>query len=430
MKVTRERLPESRVQLDIEVDQERLDRSLNDAYKRLAVRTRVPGFRPGKAPRALVERHLGRDRLMSEALDKLVPDVYNEAIAQEDIDAIAGPELDKVELEPVRLKFIVPIRPVVDVGDYRSVRVEREPVEVTDEMVDEQIQLLRRRHALHAPVERPAQWDDVITVDIRGVIDGEEFVRDEDGEFFLREGQTLFVPGLAEAFVGIKKGEEKSVDLVIPDDFRPERLQGKIATFTLAVKEVKEEQLPEADDEFANQVNADEFPTFDALRERIRKDITETLEAQEKSRYQAAALDSMVEGATLEYPRLLVDREIDHLIRDQMGNDQQTYLAYLARVGRSEAEYRDSLRETAEQRLRRGLVLGRLTEAESIEVTPEEIEAEVDKLVAPMGDEAERFRQMFSSAEGVQTIRRNLLTQKTLERVAAIASGEAEEKPA
>lgn len=430
MKVTLERLPESRVQLDIEVDSERLQRSLDAAYKRLAARTRVPGFRPGKAPRAMIERHIGRDRLMNEALDKLVPDVYNEALETEDIDAIAQPELDKLELDPVRLKFIVPVRPTVGLGDYRAIRVEHEPVEATDGMVEEQLNLLRRRYAVQVPVERGARWDDILTGDVVGEIDGKPFVRDEDAEFPLREGQVLLIPGLTEAFQGMKKGEEKAVDLTIPDDFSAEDYRGKTATFTLTIKEVKEEQLPDLDDEFANQVNADEFPTLDALRERIRHDILESLEEGEKARFRSAAVDKLVALATLEYPRVMVEREIDHLVSDSVGNDHQAYHSYLARVGRSEAEYRESLREAAETRLRRGLVLGELAEAESIDVTPEEIEAELERLIAPMGDDAARFREMFSSPQGVETIRRNLTTQKTLDRVAAIANGDLQEEPA
>lgn len=430
MKVTLERLPESRVQLDIEVDPERLQQSLEAAYKRLAGRARVPGFRPGKAPRALVERHLGRDRLMNEALDRLVPDVYNEAIKTEDVDAIAQPELDSLELDPVRFKFIVPVRPNVDLGDYRSVRVERQPVEVTDEMVDEQLLNLRRRYALHVPVERGAQWGDVVTMDLEGEAEGDPFVKDEGGEFPLREGTELFVPGLAEAILGMKKGETKSFELAMPDDFPSERLQGKTATFRITVQEVKEEQLPEPDDEFAAQVNADEFPTFQALRDRIQTDLLRAREEEEQSRIRADCLEKIVAGASLDYPKVLVEREIDHVIRDLMGNDQQAYVAHLARVGRTEAEFRESLREAAEIRLRRALVLAKLTEAEAIEVIPDEIAAEVEKLVAPMGDDADRYRQMFGSAEGADTIRRNLQSQKTLARIEAIATGELEENAA
>ncbi len=431
MKVTLERLPESRVQLQIEVEAERVEKSVDAAYRRLAPKARVPGFRPGKAPRAMTEKYIGRERLMNDAIEKLIPDVYNEAIETEDVDAIAQPELDGIELDPVRLKFIVPVRPSVELGEYKAgVRVEKAAVEVTDEMLNEQILLLRRRNAIQAPVERPIQWDDVITGDVSGSVEGDAFVEDTDAEFPLREGVVLFVPGLAEGFIGMSKGESKDLELTMPEDFRVERLAGKPAQFHIAIKEVKEEQLPDEDDDFAQSVNSEEFSTLEALKERIRKDITEQLEQQATAKLQQEAVDQLVDGATLEYPRVLVEREIDHLVRDSVGNDQQQYVAYLQRIGRSEADYRETLREVADVRVKRSLTLNQLAETEGIDVTADEIEEELDTLVAPMGDDASRFRDMFATEEGVSTIRRNLMSRKTLERLTAIASGEREEQPA
>lgn len=432
MKVTLERLPESRVQLQIEIDEERLERSLDSAYKRIAQRNRFPGFRPGKAPRPIVERAVGREGLIREALDKLVPAAYNEAIETENVDAIGQPDLQIDQLEPVKFTATVPIRPSVQLNDYRSIRVEPEAVDVTDEMVEEQILLLRRRHATQVPADRPIQWDDVIIADVKASEeDGNQFLDDENAEFPLREGRILFVPGLSEAFLGMTKGEEKALDIEIPADFHIEQLQGKKVTFTLNIHEVKEEQLPEADDEFANMVNADEFPDLAALRSRIESDIKASLENQSEQKFRNAAVDQLVEGATLEYPRVLVEHEIDHLIREAMGNsNQQQYQLYLQSIGKSEGEFRETWREAADMRLRRSLVLSELAEAEGLGVSAEEIEEELDTLVAPMGDDAARFRQMFATEEGVSTIRRNLLSRKTLDCLAAIARGELQEEQA
>ncbi|MCK9518145.1 MAG: trigger factor [Dehalococcoidia bacterium] len=424
MKVSLERLPESRVQLDIEVDQDRLERSLDAAYRRIAQRSKIPGFRPGKAPRQVVERMYGREGLIREALDRLVPDAYNEAIESEDVDAIDQPDLEIVELEPVRFKATVPVRPTVNLNDYQSIRVEKDPVEVTDEMVEEQIMLLRRRHATHAPVERGAQWADILTADVKGSTDDQPFVEDEAAEFALREGQELLLPGLAEAFLDMKKGDEKTLELEIPEDFRVESLRGKTATFELKVTEVKEEQLPDEDDEFANMVNAEEFPTFEALKERITNDLREALEEQAEQKFRSEAVDRLVQVATIDYPRVLVDREIDHLVQESTGNDRQGYLAYLQSVGRTEAEFREQFREAAELRVRRSLALSQLAEDEKIEATPEDVEAELERLSAPLGDDAANFRNIFQTDEGQSHLRRNLVSQKTLDRLAEIASGE------
>ncbi len=424
MKVTLERLPESRVQLDIEVDQDRLEQSLDEALKRLSRKARIPGFRPGKAPRAIIERHYGREGLLREAIDELVPQAYNAAIESEEIDAIDQPHLEILELEPVRFKATVAIRPTVELNDYVSVRLDPPQVEVTDEMFAEQLVALRRRYATQAPVERGVQWNDIVTGSVNGMVGSEQLVKDEDAEFSLREGQVMLVEGLAEAFLGMTKGEEKSLDLVLPEDFPAQTYRGKAATFTLALREVKEEQLPEEDDDFAQQVNADDFPTYDALRIRLRTNMEEALKRDAELHYQQAAVDQIVARATTEYPRVLVDREIDRMIRESSGNDVQAYRNYLARVGRSESEYRESLRPEAERHVLRSLVLSRLADAENLTVSDEAVAAELERLVAPAGADAERMRELFSTPEGRDRIERSLLSQLTLERVAAIARGE------
>jgi len=428
VKVTLERLPESRVQLDIEVEQDRVQQSVDAAYRRLAPRAKVPGFRPGKAPRSVIEKYLGRDRLMNEALDKLLPDVYNEAIESEDVDAIAQPTLDGLELDPVRFKFIVPVRPFVDLGDYRDLRVEKQTPEVTDEQVDEQLQLLQRRNAVYAPVDRGIEWTDMVIADVEGRVGEEPLVSQDDAEFSLREGEPLFVEGLAEAFLGMKKGDDKSVDLVLPEDFRSERLRGETATFTIHVKEVKEEDLPDLDDDLAQQVNAEEFETFDDLKERIRHDLQEVAENEAEGAFRQEAIQKLIEGATIEYPRVLVDEEITHMVRESTGGDQKQYVSYLQGIGRSDEEFRELFRAPAEDRVRRSIVLIRLAEAEGIEVAPEDIEAELERIIQPFGEETERFRQVFDTPDGRATIRRDLLSQKTLERLGQIASGEAPAK--
>ncbi|MEO8540063.1 MAG: trigger factor [bacterium] len=429
MKVTLERLPESRVQLQIEIDEDRLERSLDSAYKRIAQKNRFPGFRPGKAPRNIVERAVGREGLIREALDKLVPAAYNEAIETEDVDAIGQPELAIDQLEPVKFTAIVPVRPNVELNDYLSIRVEPDPVEVSDEVVNEQMLLLQRRHATHVPVERPVQWDDILIADVKGEVDEDQFLEDENAEFPLREGQVLFLDGLAEGFLGMSKGETKEFTLVIPEDFRVDRLQGKDAKFTLHIREIKEEKLPELDDEFAAMINAEEFDNFEALKTRIDADIRKSLEDNANTKLRNDAVDKLVEIANLEYPKLLVEHEIDHLIGEATGNDKAQYQNYLRTVGRSEAEFRETWREAADLRVRRSLVLSQLQEAEGLDVSAEEIDQELDSLVAPMGDDSARFRQMFASEEGVATIRRNLLSRKTLDRLAAIARGEQKEEP-
>ncbi len=427
MKVTLERLPESRVQLEIEVEPDRLERSLDAAYKRLLPTLRIPGFRPGKAPRRIVERMVGRDHLIHEALDSLVPAVYSEALESEEIDAVDQPELEILETEPVRFKATVPIRPTVTLGDYESIRIAPEPVEVTDEMFDEQMEMIRRRFATIAPVERGAEWNDILTADIKGTVEDTSFVQDEDVEFPLREGQTLLLPDLAEQFLGMEAESEKTVELPVPEDF-PEQLSGKTASITLTVKSVKEEELPEEDDDLAQQVNAEEFETIDQLRDRVRTDLQETLQRQADEAYRLKVVDELVGLSAIEYPQVLLDREIDELIRESHGSDVRAYQAHLAQIGQSPAEFRETFHEPALERLCRALVLGELTEAEGIEVTDDDVAEQVDKMLEPMGENAESMRTMFESDRGAASIRNSLLTDKTLGRLQEIAATPVEEE--
>tara|TARA_Y100000588_G_scaffold254171_1_gene268715 strand:+ start:738 stop:2027 length:1290 start_codon:yes stop_codon:yes gene_type:complete len=427
VKVNLERLPESRVQLEIEVEPERLERSLDAAYKRLVPTLRIPGFRPGKAPRRIVEQMVGRQRLIHEALDALVPAVYSEAIESEAIDPVDQPELDILETEPVRFKATVSVRPTITLGDYHSIRIAPEPVEVTEEMFEEQMELIRRRFATLVPVERGAEWDDILTADIQGTVEETPFVQDEDAEFPLREGQRLFLPDLAEQFLGMEAESEKTVELPVPEDF-PEQFANKTATLTLTVKAVKEEELPEEDDELAQQVNAEEFDTIDELKERVRTDLLETLQRQADEAYRLKVVDELVGLSEVEFPQVLLDREIDDIIRESHGSDVRAYQAHLAQIGKSTEEYREMFREPGQQRLFRSLVLGELTSAEGIEVNDEDVAEQMEKMLEPLGENAESMRAMFESDRGSANIRNSLLTDKTLARLQEIAETPVEEE--
>jgi len=424
VKVTLERLPQSRVQLEIEVDPERVERSLDAAYRRIVRRTKIPGFRPGKAPRAVVERLVGREGLLREALDDLVGDAYGEAVARENVEPIGRPQVEILDLEPVRFKAIVPVKPTVELGDYSTVRLSLEPTPVTEEMVEEQLLALRRRRALYVPVDRPIQWNDIVTADVKGsTAEGETFIDDEAAEFILREGQTLLLPGLAEAFLGMSKGESKELELEVPEDFSIERFRGKRIRLSLAVREVKEEQLPELDDEFAQQIDAEEFPTLEALRTRIRKELEDAFRREAEEKLRLEALDKLVEISKLEYPDLLVEHEIDHMIREMAGDDRQAFLAELRRIGKSEAEFRASLREAAARRVERALVFDAFAEREGIEVSDEAVTAEVERLAGDREPERSRLIEVFSDPRAREAIRNQLYRQKAFERLQAIVTG-------
>jgi trigger factor len=426
VKVSTKRLPESQVLLEIEADAEQMERSLGKAYRRLAERVEVPGFRKGKAPPNMLERHIGRARMVQEALDILIPEAYNQAIEEQDVDAIDQPSIELVNAEPLSFKATVPIRPTVDIGDYERVRVHREPYEIPEDEVEKALEDLRHRYAVHEPVDRPVQTGDIVRADVRGVIEGNEVYKDEDAEFRLREGATILLPGFTEGLIGAEKGVTKEIAVTVPEGDRS--LSGKSGVFTVAVNEVKQEVLPALDDDLAQQVG-EGFPSIDALRERLRNDIRERVEAEVEEAYRDKTVGALVENAkSIEFPPVMVEREVERLIEDQarhLGTDVEQYLAT---IKRTREDLRDELIPVATERVRRSLALTQLAEQEEIKAEPEEVDAEVERL-AGSSQQADQLRRLFGSPDGRAAITRSLITRKTMDRLVEIASRDGAKAP-
>lgn len=413
------------------MDDERLASAKTSAYRRIAAKTRIPGFRPGKAPREVVERHVGEHTIFHEAVDRLLPQVYQEALEQESIDPIDRAEYEMVTEEPLVVKFTVPVRPEIDLGDYGSIRIAREPVVVEPERIQENLEALRRRYATLEPATRPIQWGDVVRADVQGTVDGTALVNEEDAEFQLNEGRPISLPGFAEALLGTEKGATLDFDVTAPEEVTDERLRGKTAHYQVQIKEVKQEVLPELDDEFARQVG-EGFSDLAALRSRVEENLRQGLEQEAEHKQHDAILEALVGRAKIEYPPVLLDRETARLLREQTGTgaSQADLERYLQQAGKSEADLQEELRPLAETRLSRSLVLSQVAEAEHIEVTDSEVEAEIERLTSGAGDQAEEVRRLFSEENAKESLRRTLMTRKTLDRLVEIASSDGTEPEA
>jgi trigger factor len=375
----------------------------------------------------MLERHVGRDRILREAIDILIPEAYNEALEEEDIDAIGQPDIELTQDEPLAFKATVPIRPTVELGDYRKLSVERQPVEVDPADVDASIEELRHRYAIHEPVERAVQPGDIVRGDVRMVIDGQEVFHDEDAEFQLKDGATILLPGFAEGLVGAKKGVQKEIPVSVPPGERP--LSGKSGTATVTLQEVKQEVLPDLDEAFAQQVG-EGFPTVDALRQRLSDDMRERLAGQAEESFRDEAVRALADEAHIEFPPLLIDREMERLINDQARSTGQDVEHYLQMIRKTPAQMKDELRVPAAERVRRSLALTQLSADESIEVEAPEVDAEIERLAGSSGEQAAQVRQLFASPEARGSIERSLLTRKTLDRLVEIVSKNGEVKAA
>ncbi|MBI4496494.1 MAG: trigger factor [Chloroflexi bacterium] len=420
MKITTEKLPRSQVLLNIEVEPEQMERSLERAYRRIANRTTIPGFRKGKAPRSLIERYLGRSALVEEALEQLIPQAYNEALEAEHIDAIAQPKIEVVQDEPPIFKATVPVRPTVELGDYRSLRFPRPQVEVTDQEVEEELEQLRQRSAPWEPVERPVQLDDLVTLDVQSTVEGRPFVNDKGISYPVVQGFAFPLPGFADQLVGAELGVPKEFTLTLPEDAAQADLAGKPVAFTVTVQEIKAKKLPELNDEFAKGVG-EGYESLEALRAWLRDQLREDKERENRRELEDRVVQAVTDQATLEYPDVLVEHEVDHLLEDvippSISNNQARLEEYLHAIGKTREELREERRPNAAQRVERSLVLSKLAEQEQITVSDEEVAAEVVRIVSTAGAQAERMRELLSSQAGQESITRMLRTRKTLERL-------------
>jgi trigger factor len=382
--VAMERQPDSRVQLRVEAPATELEIAVTAAVRRLAGRVRMPGFRPGKAPAAMVERAVGWDAVRQEAVDALLPDLYTRALEQAGVQPVGDPQLDLEPVErgqPLVFTATVTVRPDVELGDYHSLAVDVPASEVTDEQVEEMIEELRRRHSELSEVDRPAQAGDVLRCTLvmrRGeeVLSGED---EEDRDLDIDRDRLL--PGLADALIGLEAGAQRSFQLNLPDDFGREELRGAVVDVDVSVSAVRDRILPPLDDALA--VLDEHGTTLDELRVHYRTRLEEVSAENDREALEAAALEALRNHVVIDLPESMVERQIDRQIADlelrlqSMGMPLPRYLEY---TGTTVEKLRGERREAAVQRLRLELALDALVEAEGIEVDEAAVEREEQRL--------------------------------------------------
>ena len=429
MKVTNEKTEDNQTYLTIEMDQTEVEESTEKAYRKLVNRVNVPGFRKGKAPRDVLERHVGKERLLNDMLEELVPEAYEKALEEQEIEAIARPQIEIVQTEPVIFKAVVPLRPVVRLGDYREIRLEPEPVEVTKEMVDAVIEQLRHQHATWEPAERVLALGDLATLNVESTVEGEPFVNQEGAQYQLIGESVTPAPGFAEQLVGMNKDEIKEFEIQMPDDYAGENVAGKLVSFKVTVTEIKEENLPEVTDEFAGQVQSD-IQTVETLRERIETDLKTRSEERSKQDFEERVIQAVTDISEVEYPPIMVEAEIEELLNEQAQRLQMQGLTmeqYLKAMNKTVEEVREEIRPIAEKRVTRGLILGKVAEEEKIEVADSDIDAEIAGMVENAAeDRKQEVEKILNAPQTRDSFRRPLLSRKTVQHIVEIAKGSTE----
>jgi trigger factor len=362
MKATREKEENRQVFLRIELDKAEVDKALEQAYRRLVKKANIPGFRQGKAPRAVLERYVGKDGLLEDALNSLLPEVYEQVLKEEKIEAIANPQIEVVQSEPVVFTAVVPLKPSVELGDYKSIKIKPEKAEVTKEEVDKVIEQIRRQNGTWEPVERPVAFEDLVVMDVEATAEDKPFINQPGAQYQVMPNQPLPAPQFADQLIGMKVNEEKEFKLTLPEGYSQPELSGKEASFRVKINEVKQQQLPKLDKEFAQTVSPD-LKTMAALRKRLIGNLTIQAEQKAKDDYQEKVLDAVVDLSKVEFPPVLVDSELERLMEQQARWMQESGLdleGYLSRMNKTEEELRAELRPVAAKRVTRSLVLGKV----------------------------------------------------------------------
>ena len=437
MKIERQDLENRQTELQIEVASDQLQTAMQAAARRLSRGTKIPGFRPGKAPYEVIVGKFGEDVIFEEALERLGQEIYRDALEEEKIEPYAPGSLEEVIREdPLKLRYIVPLAPEVDLGAYREIRIPFEDAEVTDEAFEEAIEEIRQRQALIEPVDRPAEESDLVIIDLSGeLLDPED---EEDAQLLDMKDISVLVdpdtdvptPGVMEHLLGLAAGDEKSYEYTFPDDNPNEDLRKRAAKFQIKCLEVKSRFIPEWSDEMAQ--NLGEFESLLDLRVKLRENLQKQAEMEAENQYRDEIMQKIVEGASVEYPPVVLQEETENLLQDlrmRLGNQNLALEDYLKIEGKTEENLREELEPEAIERIKRGLVLGKIVEVEELKVEDDEIDAEIKRLVEPLGAEADkRLLEAFESPAGRHRIAMDVLTDKAIRRIIAIAKGEAEEQ--
>ena len=414
MKTTVAPLEGNKVKLSVEVDEDEFDKAVTAAYRKIAREVRIPGFRPGKAPRKVLEKRLGAQVGREQALNDALPEYYAQAITDNDVDAIDAPEIDITAGEddgPVAFDAVVEVRPVVQVPGYGGLRVEIPRPEVSDEEVDAQVDRMRQVQATFADVDRPAREDDAVTIDITGTLDGEA----QDGltadDYSYTVGSKAVTPEVDEQLVGAKPGDILEFDATHPDPDEERQLR-----FKVLVKQVRERVLPEADDEWASENS--EFETVEALRGSIRDRASSLRRAQAQSGLREATGAALAKLVEVELPDALVSHEMNHRAQDLAMRLQAQGITpeqWLAITGKTSDDLTAELREAAETSAKVDLALRAVADAEQIECTDDDLDTELSEVAERVGESVARVRAEFERGGNLAAVRSDVRKRKALD---------------
>jgi trigger factor len=429
MNATVEHSENSQVTLKVEVDQDRLAKATDRAYQRLVQRVSIPGFRKGKAPRKILERAVGTDALYREALDFVMPDAYREAVKETGIEPYDQPEFEVIELDPEKplvFKATVPVQPTVKLGDYKSIKLDPPDITVTEEEIDQAAENVRQAHGQWIPVEnRPVKMGDQVALDAITSLDGRQ-LGEQAREVVAELDSDQPYPSWANALAGLNVGDEKDVEDLIPEDYRDPNLAGKTASYHVTVKSIKERELPELDDELARTVG--EYEDLTALRADLRKRLEQQKKARARDEFESDVVQKVIEISEIEFPTVMVDQELDQMLREADTNFRRQGLSldtFLRASGKSVEELGQEWQPRAINRIKSALVLKELINAEDLKLDEGKLQTELDRMVDDTtADRKAEVRRLVATQRVRESVEQELLLRKALDLLDKSAGGE------
>ena len=419
MKSKIENVEKNVVKLIIEEDAERFNESLIKAYQKTRGRFTIPGFRKGKAPMNLIEKYYGENVFYEEALNIIFPEAYEAAVKEHGIVPVDTPELDIEQIgKGKNLIFTakVTVKPDVNLGQYKGFALEKEQVNITDEDVQKELERIRERNSRLVAVEdRPVQDKDIVNIDFEGFIGGEPFEGGSAKGYTLVVGSNTFIPGFEEQLIGAALNQELEVNVTFPEDYHNENLKGKPAVFKVRINEIKYRELPNLDDEFAQDVS--EFDTLEEYKADIKKKLEEKAQQEAERKYENEIIKKAVENAEVDIPEVMVERQIGNIIKRlemalaYQGINMQSYMEIM---GLDENKLHEEYRERAYEEVKTELVLEKIAQAEKVEASEEEIEKEIEEMAERYSQKPEEFKKHLQN-DDIEYIKDTIIRRKTIE---------------
>ena len=426
MKVLTKKIEGRQALLTIEIEPGEVEKGLNDSYNRLVKKTNIPGFRKGKAPRSVLEQHIGRDGLLEDALNSLLPKAYDKAIKEQGVEPMTNPSIKITKTDPVVFEAIVPLPPTIKLGDYYSIKMKPEVIKVKKEEIDNVIEQLRKRNATWEPVDRPVKENDLAAIDIDSSIGDKPFMVEKNVSFHVVPDAPTPMPGFTTKVLKMKRDEEKEFKLKLIDNYPDAELAGREVSFKVKVVEVKEEKLPELNDDFAKGI-APDIENLDSLKEQIAADLKNRNEEQARSDFEEKLIDTLIDKSKLEFPDFMVNIEVNQMVQQHLerlratSRNKEDYIKKLEVM--PEEELRKKYLPLATRRVASSLVMDGVAEAENIEVSDADINDEIEQMTANAGNKKEEQKKILSSPQYRESIKRMLTVRKTIQRLTEIAGG-------